>query len=402
MPAHVVKIAGVLVFAVGLSVATSARVEQTAWTTLAPAGRGFSIQVPGEPSSSSKPDRFVYEADEWAYFVTINPVTDAVRELVVAENQQPIRQYLERIHDSFLRRAKETSRSDADFPGYPSIRFSADIETEDKQRFQGRYWLVVTGEHDYILMAIGTPGVSDASAERFLGSFRLDKAAGPRTAPTWSLASTLKMPMLAVALMITEQRLNPVIDQMLQRSPGAKRAGARWNPTHPAWPKARTSLSGRVAKVAMAYDESGEMDRTLAAAMERIAPGAKADAIMTKLIAPAGPEILREHALIEFVSTVMADDPNGPKAGERAWAEKSKALTKAFDEGLGSVMPRDQAHEAEAGKFFSTPEGDLLRQLWRSVVGKAATEIKGAANLLLFDDLAAISREIEAAIASVK
>ena len=31
------------------------------------------------------------------------------------------------------------------------------------------------------------------------------------------------MPMLAVALMITEQRLNPVIDQMLQRSPGARR-----------------------------------------------------------------------------------------------------------------------------------------------------------------------------------
>jgi hypothetical protein len=106
--------------------------------------------------------------------------------------------------------------------------------------------------------------------------------------------------------------------------------------------------------------------------------------------------------MIQFVSTVMAHDPNGPKAGERAWSEKSGALSRLFDERLGSVMPRDKAHEAEAGKIFSTPAGDLLRNLWFDVVGKATTQIQGALNLLFFDDRDAISREVEAAIAKVK
>jgi hypothetical protein len=404
MTARLVRNTAVLTLIVGLCLADRARAAQTTWAVLAPAGAGFSIEVPGTASPNQKPDHFVYNAEEWAYFVTINPISDAVREFVSSNERVPIRQFLETMHQSFLKRATERNMSDADFAGYPSVRFSADGETDEKLAFHGEYWLVLTEEHLYTLMALGPKGSSTANADRFLGSFRLDKAATPRpvTSSTGTLATLLQPPMLAVALLITEQRLNPLIDQMLQNNPAAMQLGNRWNRTHPAWQKARTSLTARVALIAAAYEETGEMDRTYSAAMERIAPGAQADAIMAALVTPAGLQILREQALIEFVSTVMADDPNGPKAGERAWRERSESLAKIFDDQFGSILPRDKAREAEAAKMFSTPTGDLFRNLWGAVVGKATTDIQGAANLTLFDDREAIYREIAAAIASVK
>jgi hypothetical protein len=405
MTARLLKNTGVLTFIVGLALADGAGAAQTTWSVLAPSGARFSIEVPGTAKPDQKPGHFVYNADEWAYFVTINPVSDAVREFVGAADRVPIRQFLERLHQSFLKTATERTLSEADFAGYPSVRFSADGETDDKQAFQGQYWLVVTEEHLYMLMAIGPKGSSSAGAERFLGSFRLDKARESPPVNTSSkgmLATVLEPPMLAVALLITEQRLNPLIDQMLQRSPAATRLGSRWNSTHPAWQKARTALTGRVAQIALAYEKTGEMERTFAAEVERVAPGAQADAIVAMLISPAGLEILREYALIEFTSTIMADDPNGPNAGEPAWRERSTSLAKIFDEQFGSFLPRDKAREAEAGKVFSTPSGELFRNLWSGVIEKAASQIQGAANLALFDDRDAINREIEAAIASVK
>ncbi len=123
---------------------------------------------------------------------------------------------------------------------------------------------------------------------------------------------------------------------------------------------------------------------------------------MAALDGPTGPEILREYALIEFISTVMADDPDGPKPGERAWAERLGSLAKTFDKRLGSMMPRDAAREADAAKFSSSAPGAVLRNLWSAVVGRATTQIGGAVNLLVFDDCDAIGREIEEAVASVK
>jgi hypothetical protein len=216
------------------------------------------------------------------------------------------------------------------------------------------------------------------------------------------LAAKLTTPMLAVALLITEERFKPQIDEAVQNAPPAKRLGARWNATSPAWQQARTSITSRIAKVAEAYAQTGEMDRTFDAALAGVAPGSQADALVTALNGPTGPEILRGYAVIELVSIVMADDPAGPKPGERGWTERSVSLAKAFDQRMGSVMPRDAAREVEAAKFFSTPTGEALRNLWNAVVGEATTQISGAVNRMVFEELEAIVREIEAAVATVK
>jgi hypothetical protein len=394
--------------AVVLAVASAAHsaAAQTTWTMLSPKGEGFSVEVPGKPSPDSKPGYYIYNADDWAYFVRLSPVSDAVREFVGASDRGPIKQYLDTIHKGFLKTATERTSSDADFSGYPSIRFSADGQTDDKQSFEGKYWLVVTEEHLYTLMALGPKGSSSANAERFLGSFKLEKSAPPRTPASTAakspLAAKLTTPMLAVTTFAIEEQLNPRIDEFIQNAPPAQRLGSRWTPALPAWQQARTALTKRIAAISQLYEATGEMDRTFDAAAARHAPGAQADAIVSALEGPPGTAILRDNAVMEFVSAIMAADPNGPKPGERPWMDKLNALVKKFDDRLGSQMPRDKSREAEVSAFLSTPTGEALRNLWSSAVGKATTDITGAINLMMFDDRDAIMREIAAAVATVK
>jgi hypothetical protein len=390
-----------------LALATAQLVAaQTIWTTLSPKGEGFSIEIPGTPSPNSKPGYYIYNADEWAYFVRLSPISDTVREFVSAGERGPLKQYLDTIHKGFLKTATERTSSDADFAGYPSLRFSAEGQTDDKQAFEGRYWLVVTEEHLYTLMALGPKGSSSANADRFLASFKLDKSAPPRTPASTAakspLAAKLTAPILAVTTFAIEQQLNPRIDEFVQNAPPAQPLGSRWSPALPAWQQARTAVTKRIAAISQLYDVTGQLDRVFDEAAARLAPGAQADAIVHALDGPAGVAILRDNAVMEFASAVMGTDPNGPKPGERPWMDKLNAVVKTFDDRFGSTMPRDKSREAEVSAFVATPTGEALKKLWSSVVGKATVEITGAINLMMFDDREAIMREIAAAVATVK
>jgi hypothetical protein len=99
----------------------------------------------------------------------------------------------------------------------------------------------------------------------------------------------------------------------------------------------------------------------------------------------------------------MASDPNCPKAGERAWGEKMRALNRKLDARAGAAMPVDDGtHAFEVSRYLATPAHELAMDLWQSVVGKVTTQLTGAANLMMFDDHERIMRDIEAAIASGK
>ena len=406
MTGRLVKKARLLAIVTAVVASTDLRAAQIAWSMLSPKGEGFSVEVPGPANPSSKPGYYVYNADPWAFFVRVTTVSDAVRESVGATDRGPIRQYLESIHKGMVRDKTERSRSDADFAGYPSLRFDADGETEQKEAFQGKYWLLVTEEHHYTILAIGPKGASSADADRFLGSFRLLKAAAPRgsgPSPAKSpLAEKLTAPALAAAVLTVEEKLRERIDELIQNAPPAQRLGNKWVPALPAWQQARTAITKRLGRIGELYGTTGEMDRTFDAAVSRLAPGPQADALVTALEGSLGAAILAENALITFISTVMAANPNAPRAGERASMEQMNALAKAFDERLQSTLPRDRSREAEVGRFMSTPTGDVLRRLWDSVLSKATTDITGALNLMVFDDRDAIMREIEAAVATVK
>ena len=400
------KPAPALALVMAVTAAAHTAAAQTPWTTLSPKSEGFSIEVPGTASPTQKPGYYVYNADEWAFFVQVSPVSEAVRDFVGASDRGPIKQYLETIHKGFLKKATERESSDADFSGYPSIRFSADGQTDDKLSFEGKYWLVVTDEHLYMLMAIGPKGTPSANADRFLGSFKLEKTAplrAPASGPAKSpLAAKLTAPMLAVTAFAIEEQLNPRIDEFIQKAPPAERLGSRWTPALPAWQQARAAITKRIALISQLYDTTGEMDRTFDAAAARHAPGAVADAIVSALEGPMGTAIQRENAVMEYASAAMSADPNGPKPGERPWMDKLNALVKRFDDRFGATMPRDKSREAEVASFVRTPTGEALRNLWSSAVGKATTDIIGAVNLMMFDDRDAIMREIAAAVATVK
>jgi hypothetical protein len=190
---------------------------------------------------------------------------------------------------------------------------------------------------------------------------------------------------------------------MLQEAPSAKALGAKWNPSNPAWEKARSVITRRIDRIADLYGDSDAFATMLQSEIDRLAPGEKSAAIATMLGSPAGPSILRSQGMIQFVSTVMADDPNGPKVGDPAWRDKMRALSTLFKDRAGAAFPPDDpAHAAEVQQYFGSADSAYFRDLWNGVVGKAGVKLDGAFNLVMFDDREAIQREFDAAIATAR
>jgi hypothetical protein len=261
------RLAGLLIASIVLLMAATPSPAQTHWRTLAPAGEGFSIEVPGEPQQTGEPGHYVYGDADQAFIIKIDPVSPTIKELVEARAREPLTWFLDKIASGLTNHGKATLLSSS----------SADFET------------------------------------------------------------------------------------------------------------------------------SGELERSLESELARLAPGSDGDALAAGLNGPAGPAILRNCGLIQFVSTVMASDPNGPKAGERAWGDKMRALKTVFDERAGSAIPQDDGtHAADLSQYMAGPAHRVSMDLWNSVVGKATNQLDGAINLMMFDDRENILREIEAAVAAAK
>jgi hypothetical protein len=406
------RLGALLVASVVPLVAATPTRAQTRWSTFAPAGEGFSIEVPGEPVPMGEPGHYVYGVNDWSFIIKVDPVSPTIRELVEARQREPLAWFLDRIGRGLTNHGKATvvSSSSADFEGYPSLLISLEDQGEGLV-VEGIDRLVLTEEHLYMLITVGRKGSPRADAERFLGSFRLVKTASAPTASrpsaepalTNPLVAKMAGPMLIVTRLITEQHMNPRIDHVVQNVPAAERLGNQWNPSNTEWQRARTVISDRVARMFGMYETSGELERTLESELASVAPGSDADALTAALNGPAGGAILRNCAVIQFVSTIMAEDPNGPKAGEHAWGEKMRALKKVFDERAGSAMPPDDGtHAADLSQYMAGSAHRVSMDLWSSVVGKATTQLDGAINLMIFDDRENILREIEAAIAGAK
>ena len=274
---------------------------------------------------------------------------------------------------------------------------------------EGTNLLVVTPEHFYLVITVGPKGSSDDTPKRFLKSFRLVTSNGrpvvgsrvPSVPSMNPVTAKLAGPTQAVARMLIEERTSRLIDEVLKNAPPAAGLGERWNPSTAAWRDARKSFSGRIERVVDAYEKSGEVVRMLESEFGQLAPESQA-ALAAQLNGPAGPAIVRQLVLSGFLSTMSDDDPNGPKPGEPGWKEKMRALKTTFDQRIGSAMPADDgSHDAEADAFFSGMASDAVRLLF-GVVERATSELEGAINLMVYDNSAAIGREIEAVIARVK
>ena len=221
--------------------------------------------------------------------------------------------------------------------------------------------------------------------------------------PAKAVATAVKKPMLFVARIVTHEKLRPNIDEALQNLSSAKALGAAWNSSNPAWEKARAVITRRIDRIADLYGDSDDYGAMLQSEIDRTAPGEKSAAIAKMLGSPAGPSILRSQGMIQFVSTVMADEPDGPKIGDPAWRDRMRVLSTTFkDRAAAAFPPDDPSHAAEVQQYFSSPDSAAFRNLWNGVVGKISVKLDGAINLMMFDDREAIQRELDAAVATAK
>ena len=393
---------GSIIFATAVSTSSA----ETRWNRVAPQGAGFSIEAPSEPQTDAESGQYVFESGFWFLAVKLLPVDPTTRELVERRERKALVKCLESLRDSIVEgaTAKRGRSSSGDLDGYQSLRFS--LETGE---LEGTNLLVATGEHFYLVMTVGPKGSPDDTPKRFLKSFRLvttDRrpvvdSRVPSVPPINPVTAKLAGPIQAVARLIIEERTSQLIDEVLQNVPPAARLGNRWNPSTAPWRDARKSFSSRIERVVDAYEKSGDVVRMLESEFGQLAPEAQAE-LAAQLNGPAGPAILRQLVLSEFLSMMSADDPNGPKPGEPAWKDKMRALQTRFDQRIGSAMPADDgSHDAEADAFFSALSSDASRLLF-GVVARATSELEGAINLMVYDNSAAIEREIEAVIARVK
>ena len=81
-------IAGLIVSLLPLSGAESR------WNTLAPAGAGFTVEVPGESQPGDKPGHYVYIAGDWSYIIQVDSNSETIRESVANHESVPIAVYL--------------------------------------------------------------------------------------------------------------------------------------------------------------------------------------------------------------------------------------------------------------------------------------------------------------------
>jgi hypothetical protein len=150
------------------------------------------------------------------------------------------------------------------------------------------------------------------------------------------------------------------------------------------------------------YEHSGEVQGALQGEMSELSK-ADADAFAAALNGPTGSSMLRQDALILFLSRVMADDPDAPKPGDPRWHKRTGELKRLFDDRAGEAMPAaSDLPDGEAKAYFESDAHRVSMRLWDSVVGKATVQLEGAIQLMIFDDREAIWREIEAAIREAK
>ncbi len=404
MTRHIFTI--VLITFVSLGVASSG--AETRWQTLAPSGKGFSIEVPGEQQRDDTPGSYTFSTGLLSFCIVAQPVGPAARGF--ASNRVVGATYLEAVRDSVLSGIDGTLRSSSpgDFHGYPSLRF----EIEGKQNeieLEGSGLLVLTDQHLYALMTLGAKGLPNPHAERFFRSFTLgtaDNRASVTAAhrpPSSSdpVVAMLAGPMLAVARLLTTEEVNPLIDRLLQNAPGAVRLGSRWGPSSAAWQQARAAITNRIALINSLYEGSGKIVELLESKLGELPPS-DGEAIRTALAGPQAAAIVRGHAFIVFAAEVRSDNLDGPEVGTPAYNQRLRRLRNMFDEHAAPAMPGGRARPGEILDYVEVPGSDQLMSVWHFVVGKAAVDLRGAINLMMFDERERIMREIESAVASAK
>jgi hypothetical protein len=218
-----------------------------------------------------------------------------------------------------------------------------------------------------------------------------------------TVVSLSARPMLAVARMLVDDTWDPLLDERIQQSPAARSVGAAWKPSDPRWQKARAALGARKTRLFEAYAKSPEIANKLREEIGRIGAGPDLDAAIAALKGPAGPAIVRQQAQMTYVvhaSTAGGPNRKGPEIGSAEWNAQLRDMQRRFDERAGSDIPAaDAARKADVEKIYAARTlSEVLRRVWDAGVSTAERQLNTGLNLMVFDDQAAIERDVAAAI----
>ena len=223
------------------------------------------------------------------------------------------------------------------------------------------------------------------------------------TAAAATFVSTSAGAMFTVARLLTEDTWNPLFDKRIQEAPSARSLGAAWKPSDARWQKARAALGARAARLLAAYKGSTELQGHIETEVGRLGQSKDLDAAIAALKGPAGPAIVRQQAKMTYiVRALTAEGPraNGPEPGSAEWNKQLADSGKQFDDRAGTDVPADDGtHKADLEKILANrPVADVLRRVWDFGVSIATRQLKTGLNLMMFDDQAAIEKDIAAAI----
>jgi hypothetical protein len=228
-----------------------------------------------------------------------------------------------------------------------------------------------------------------------------DAAKTPPAAAT--IVTTSAAPMLTVARLLVEDTWSPLLDQRIQEAPAARPLGAAWKPSDARWQQARASLGARMSRILAAYASSDELTKHIEAEVGKIGQSRDLDAVVAAIKAPAGAAIIRQQAKKTYVVHAMsAGGPvaNGPAIGSREWLTQLNDMGRRFDDRAGASLPADDGtHKAELETLYANrSQSEVLRRIWDAGVDNATRQLDTALNLMVFDEQAAIEKDIAAAI----
>lgn len=222
-------------------------------------------------------------------------------------------------------------------------------------------------------------------------------------APQDALITLLAPPMMAVTRLLVDEQWNERLDEVVRRAPAVIALGSKWPASPEISAKAGAVIQARITKIADLYATTDELTKALRSNLDRLYPGDDLKALQATLAGPMGPAAIRYEARSVFIVEGMPPGRGQPEIGSREWVTLMGAFVKKFNERIGPEVPAvDLEKDPGLIEFVKTKTGKNFMQLWSVVVSKAATQITGAINLVLFDDRPAINRDIARIVATIK
>jgi len=191
-------------------------------------------------------------------------------------------------------------------------------------------------------------------------------------------------------------------DRLIAQKGATLNLGKGWGPLDPRWQQARKGLLKRVATLHAAFIKQGEAERMLDQQLRRSLTTAEAQDLAQRLSGIAGPVYLRQQGAMHYI----VGGGGSLRPGTPEWLKQMGESQKEFNAGFSVPTPTPQKIDAKAQQELAAlsklPAATKFGRAFTVSAQTIETKIGGAVNLMLFDQRAAIDKDINAALAKTR